>query len=228
MDRQLLERMIGAGVLMFALIIIAPAILDGQRDADSIVYPGGRADEATSSEPDAQLRTHTIVLDRERDTPPVARERSDTVDRRRGSDTGTGRTAGAVAKPTSAVEPQRVAVVEPKPKPKLAGAEAGTQACGRREADEDSEFGVGWSVQLGSFAEQANAQRLADEVGQHGFDTFLMPLQQSGRTLYRVRVGPSETRNQAAALAGSVGESRIQWSGDPSAARLIVVTQGIL
>jgi len=205
MDRQLLERMIGAGVLMFALIIIAPAILDGQRDADPIAYPAGEGgtEAVAPSESAAQLRTHTIVLDQERDTPPVARERSAT------SVATSGETPEPAASPPAqvAAEPA-VAAVAPKPKPKPKPKPVASST-----ADPKAEQipGSGWAVQLGSFAEQANAQRLADEVGQHGFDTFLMPLRQSGRTLYRVRVGPSETRDQAQALAGKL--AKVGYSG---------------
>ena len=34
MDRQLLERLIGAGVLVVALVIVVPAILDGDRNSN--------------------------------------------------------------------------------------------------------------------------------------------------------------------------------------------------
>ena len=43
---------------------------------------------------------------------------------------------------------------------------------------------------LGSFADKQNAERLAATVAQNGFPTYLTPLEQQGKTLYRVRVGP--------------------------------------
>jgi len=207
MDRQLLERMIGAGVLMVALIVIAPALLDGQQGADSIAYPDreGGTDVVVPAESTAQLRTHTIVLDRERDTPPVARERSTTSTVATDEKPATAvqqaavtAGAGTSQSTTAPKEPERVVATEPQPEP-----------APRPAADQKLMQipGSVWVVQLGSFAEQANAQRLADEVGQHGFDTFLMPLRQSGRTLYRVRVGPSETRDQAATLAGRLAKA---------------------
>jgi DedD protein len=199
MDRQLLERMIGAGVLMFALIIIAPAILDGQKDADSIAYPAGEGgtEEVAPSQP-AQLRTHTILLDEERDTPPVARERSVTSIATTGEAPEAGGAAVATGSPSAqaAAEPEPVA--EPQSKP-VAASTADQKAVQISSS--------GWAVQLGSFADEANAQRLADEIEQKGFETFLMPLEQSGRTLYRVRVGPRETRDQAVTLAGKLAKA---------------------
>jgi cell division septation protein DedD len=56
-------------------------------------------------------------------------------------------------------------------------------------------------VQLGSFSSRENAQQLAEEVGGRGFPVFLMTLERSGKKLYRVRVGPRESRAQATELA---------------------------
>jgi DedD protein len=70
---------------------------------------------------------------------------------------------------------------------------------------------TGWVVQLGSFSSQQNAQRLADEVSGHGFSVFLMPLDRSGKKLYRVRVGPRDTREQATELAGRL--AKVGYSG---------------
>jgi DedD protein len=67
---------------------------------------------------------------------------------------------------------------------------------------------TGWVVQLGSFSSKQNARQLADEVGGRGFPVFLMELDQSGKTLYRVRVGPQDSRAQATELA-----ARLQRAG---------------
>ena len=61
---------------------------------------------------------------------------------------------------------------------------------------------AGWVVQLGSFSSQANAQGLADRTRAKGFASYLMPIERSGKRLYRVRVGPPrKTRDEAAGLA---------------------------
>ena len=65
MDRQLLERMVGAAVLIVALIVIAPAILDGPRDGD--------APMPARAERGGEMRTVTIHPDRPAEEPPVAR-----------------------------------------------------------------------------------------------------------------------------------------------------------
>ena len=71
---------------------------------------------------------------------------------------------------------------------------------------------TGWIVQLGSFSNRSNAQGLADRVQKKGFAAYLTPVKRSGKTLYRVRVGPSQpTRDKAAKLADDL--RRAGYSG---------------
>jgi DedD protein len=181
MDRQLLERMIGAGVLMVALIIVAPAILDGQRESGEVSYT---SDDVES---DAVRRTHTIHLDKQSDKPPVARQVSK-------SSPVTAKPAPVDKPPAPALKPAAkpasVKVVAASPAPKSQVSKA-----------------AGWSVQLGSFAQRRNAERLAAEVGGRGFKTYLVPLEKSERTLYRVRVGPRDSRAEAEKLSGRLAEA---------------------
>jgi DedD protein len=58
----------------------------------------------------------------------------------------------------------------------------------------------GWVVQLGSFASEANADRLAQQVKGQGFPVSVSQ-SASGRHLYRVRVGPVHERTAALQLA---------------------------
>ena len=56
MERKLQERMVGAGVLVLALVFVVPLLLDGRPDdpLDAESVPGQRSDE---------IRTHTFRLD---------------------------------------------------------------------------------------------------------------------------------------------------------------------
>jgi cell division septation protein DedD len=173
MDRQLLERMIGAGVLMAALVIIAPAILDGQRDSRVPAY------NSDTGGNDAEMRTHKIRLNQQPEKPPAVRQATKPV---------------PVATPGAAPKPARAA-------PKSAGVKVAAAAPKLTAPASPAKSSGGWSIQLGSFARQENADRLGDEVGGHGFDTFVVPLEQSDRTLYRVRVGSGESRAEAEKLA---------------------------
>jgi DedD protein len=58
-----------------------------------------------------------------------------------------------------------------------------------------------FAVQLGSFSNQDNAQRLVGEMKAKGFSAFIAPITSGGRELYRVRIGPTSDRAGAEALA---------------------------
>ena len=67
MERKLQERMVGAGVLILALVIVGPMILDGGSgdDVAQDAVPGQRSDE---------LRTHTFSLSQPSPAGPTARD----------------------------------------------------------------------------------------------------------------------------------------------------------
>lgn len=232
MERHLLERMIGAAVLLVALVVIVPAILDGGPDVEDPQVAQQSEPAATPS--DAPLRQHTIRLDRPPDSPPVARQPIDEpatpVDEAAMSE------PAAQARPTPEPEPESAAVREPEPAPEAQPEPASepqpepasepevprTPAPAERQAEavpepprvvakapepepaaaEPTRVESGWVVQLGSFSNRANAEGLAARTRAKGFDTYLMPIERSGKTLYRVRVGPPrKTRGDAARLA---------------------------
>jgi len=61
-----------------------------------------------------------------------------------------------------------------------------------------------WTVQLGSFSDEANAKRLAQRAGTFGYKAEVSSVRNSGKTLYRVRVGPQATRAAADAAASAL------------------------
>ena len=62
----------------------------------------------------------------------------------------------------------------------------------------------GWSVQVGSYAEEENAQRQAERVSSYGFDARVSSYISSGRLMQRVRIGPQASRERAEAVASSL------------------------
>ena len=61
--------------------------------------------------------------------------------------------------------------------------------------------GGAWMVQLGSFGEEQNARRLADRVATFGLTAHVFPSTSDGSSVFRVRVGPTSSRQSAAAVA---------------------------
>ena len=71
---------------------------------------------------------------------------------------------------------------------------------------------VGFAVQLGAFAQAAEAQKLQDRARAAGFSAFVEPVRTAGATLHRVRIGPVADRAAADALR-SQAAARLGVSG---------------
>jgi DedD protein len=65
-----------------------------------------------------------------------------------------------------------------------------------------------WAVQLGSFSERENAERLAVELKELKFAAFLSQAPSESGSLHRVRIGPLKDRESADAMA-----ERLQKAG---------------
>jgi DedD protein len=59
-------------------------------------------------------------------------------------------------------------------------------------------------IQVFASADQAEAQRVRERLGKGGQTAFLSPLTVDGHTMYRVRIGPFGTRQQAQTAAEKV------------------------
>lgn len=54
-----------------------------------------------------------------------------------------------------------------------------------------------WTVQVGSFSTEANALGLRDSLRSKGYAAYTEKTRSGGKTLYRVRVGPTVERSEA-------------------------------
>ncbi len=61
-----------------------------------------------------------------------------------------------------------------------------------------------WAVQVGSFSEEENARRHAARVSSLGYSPKISTFRAGGRVMYRVRIGPHETRQAAEAVASAL------------------------
>lgn len=194
MERRLQERLVGAGVLILALVLLGPLILDGgpRVDPGEAVAPGQRPDE---------MRTQTFEIGGRRqapDTAPpspvVAPPAPPPVE------------APVVPReaPATAASDLTIAPAPEREAPAPAGKPPVTPAVPAAElppATPAAPAAGGFLVQVGTFAQEANAQRLTATLKQRGFEAFVSPLARGGKTLYRVRVGPAGPRDEAAEQA---------------------------
>jgi len=125
----------------------------------------------------ADQETQTVVLERDREEPVPAKT-----------------TQQQLPEPAPvAQQPAPEPVVEPQPKSQTPPA----------TSSEVSATGM-WAVQLGSFSNEENAERLAADLRKQGFAAFLSTLSASSGDLHRVRVGPQKDRASAEAMAAQL------------------------
>ncbi len=184
MERALKERIIGAAVLVLVVVLLVPVFLDGTPGGDEIVS------ERVPLPGQAEQKSQTVVLDLDRKDPvPVA--------------TGSAPAQKQKQEPppepvTKQAEPETVKP-DPEPEPAKLAAE--------KPAATASSTGM-WAVQLGSFSDQENAERLAADLRKQGFAAFLSQLSTGSGQLHRVRIGPQKDRESAEAMA-----ARLQKAG---------------
>jgi DedD protein len=203
MDRALKERIVGATVLVVIAVLVVPVFLDGPSDEPEIVTESvtlpGQAGQSS--------KRQTIVLERDREEPVPAGG-------------GAEREAREPAPAAEGRKEQPVAAARPQsPPPESVPQPAQKQASQERPAEKDTpaassevrtpaatESATGmWAVQLGSFSNQTNAERLAAELRKQGYAAFLSRVQTSAEVLHRVRVGPQQNRESAEQVAARLG-----------------------
>ena len=181
MDRALQERIIGAVVLVVFAGLGVPIFLDGRSAESEIVS----SSVTLPGQNDQERKQQTIVLERDRSAPvPNA-------------------TIAAAAPEKTEPRPQApiaTAKKEATPPPQSAPVE-------KTEMSKPAESATGmWAVQLGSFSNQENAERLAANLRDQGYAAFLSQLDTGSGSLHRVRIGPQKDRAGAESIATQLGK----------------------
>ena len=189
MDRALKERIIGAIVLVLFVVLVVPVFLDGPSNSGEVIseqvpLPGQSGEE-----------NQTIVLNRDRTQPvPAASNNSAAAD-----------------EPQQQPEQREV---EPEPQPEAEHEPEATPAPAQRQpevvvaavAEPASSTGM-WAVQLGSFGNKENADKLAADLKKLGFAAFRSQLKTGSGELHRVRVGPQKDRDSAEIVAAALAKA---------------------
>lgn len=175
MEKALKERIVGAIVLVAVAVLVVPVFLDGPPSEGEIIS------ERVPLPGQGEQKQQTVVLDRDRDEPVPAQTSSATRE-----------SARQVAAATTPEPLAQQDEPEVQPEPERATAKP-IQSAG-------STTGM-WAVQLGSFASQENAEKLAADLRKQGFAAFLSQLSTASGQLHRVRIGPQKDREAAEAMA---------------------------
>ena len=209
MDRALKERIIGAIVLVVFVVLIVPIFLDGPPSGDEILS------EAVALPGQSAQKMQTQVLNRDRETPVPEPAQKEPVQKEPVGAASSRDQSGQDAPPTESGQDAPPTVAEPEKEPVGAASsrESGQDAtptttepvgaASSRESEPDatptSATGL-WAVQLGSFSDQVNAEKLAAELRKQGFLAVLSKLDTEKGRLHRVRIGPQADRPAAEAV----------------------------
>ena len=189
MDRALKERIIGAAVLVVFAVLVVPVFLDGPPEGGEIVSERVPLPGQESNGDD-----RTVVLERDRTEPVPGAAVLQPIPERKPPVTEQAAAEPESPVPEPAAEEPEQPAAQPSTRP--ASPPANTSTTGM------------WAVQLGSFGNQQNAERLAADLRKQGFAAFLSQLPTDSGQLHRVRIGPQKDRESAEAMA-----ARLQKAG---------------
>ena len=193
MERALKERIIGAAVLVIFAVLVVPIFLDGppadgEVVTERVLLPGQE-----------DQKTQTVVLERDREDPvPTAATPNAEKQERVVEEPVRAEPQPAVARQVEPGEAPARSEPEPEPEPEPESEPAATPAA-------TSSTGM-WAVQLGSFSNKENAEKLAADLRKQGYAAFLSQLTTEKGLLHRVRIGPQKDRESAEAMAGRLAK----------------------
>jgi DedD protein len=208
MDRALKERIIGAIVLVVFVVLIVPVFLDGPPESGEIV-----SERVPLPGQVAEGETRTVVLERDRDEPVPAAVSAAAQETRRSKPAQKDNSVEPVPKPQPETkseprpEPQPESRSQPGPDTDTVSSQAPAKPAKQQTAAESKSATGMWAVQLGSFGNQQNAERLAADLRKQGFAAFLSQLSTGSGQLHRVRIGPQKDRDSAEAMAARLAEA---------------------
>ncbi len=179
MERALKERIIGAAVLVLVVVLVVPVFHDGSPGEGEIVS------ERVPLPGQSEQENRTVVLDRDRTEPVPANQLADTSPK---------------AQPVVTQQEPEPEPAQTRPTPEPVAEEPPAE---EEEPATSSTTGM-WAVQLGSFGNQENAERLAAELRKQGHAAFLSQVVTSDGQRHRVRIGPQKDRAAAEAVAASL------------------------
>lgn len=227
MERHIKERLIGATVLVVLVVLIVPELLSGPRRPSAPSLTEGlpaaptrnvSVDLATSkATTESDLGDPSSAASSPGSTALPAQEAGSASNAADADDGAAGREPPTQIAPESeptvstlrAQKPPAPALESQSSPPTSASGGGTSRPVAPSESGSVSAPGHrGWSVQLGSFASKANAEKLVHQLAAHAGPPFYVSASGAGSTLrYRVRMGPLADRGAAERAAGKLRAS---------------------
>jgi DedD protein len=179
METRVKARLIGALILVALIVLLVPEMLSGPRQGQKSSAGGGAAQTYTIdlSAPTARVAPTATATESPPPAPPPAAPDDVPTETVHVESTS----QPEASQPTEEPTPGRIE------SPPSGSADSGDESA--------------WVVQLGSFASEDNAERLAGQLKSRGYKAFVSRSGSGTRTRFRVRVGPEQERARAENLA---------------------------
>jgi DedD protein len=196
MDRPVKERLVGATILLAMIVLIVPELLSGPKTARPPVQPLTVNLPAPTRSVSVDLATSKATAE-----PPVAPASAPPIEAAGDSASASesDEPAPAIAPPlTPPATPRPVTPsteMAPRPAPVAAAAPAAPSTAAARH---------GWAVQLGSFKDKANADKLVHQLKARGTPVYVASSGTGGSLRYKVRVGPMADKDSAERTAAKL------------------------
>lgn len=201
MEPRLKQRLIGAVVLVALAVIFLPMLLSGPVERTRVDIPM-EIPPQPAVQPAPELPAAGSIQQ-----PPPARKLAQAPEPVLAPAPEAAPEPAEAPPPEVPVAPEQA--VEPPPEPAAQAPAAVAQSV---QPSEPPAGGPSWVVQVGGFRNQDNALRLRERLRGADFPAFVDRTEWQGGPLYRVRIGPVLTREEAAELASAVQE-RYQMEG---------------
>lgn len=203
MDQTTKQRLVGAIVLVGAILWIVPVFLDGPAEepatiSETVELPGVslNANQRETVDLTPARVPASTTLPRPADSKPEEKKAEAAPEPKTPTITEPPKQAAVTEK-----APEKKPVVETKAPEVVKTPPAAESKTPPPAVSTGSNF---WAVQLGSFSSKENAERLAASLRKQGMAAFLTELGRDGTTLHRVRVGPVATREAAEKLVADL------------------------
>lgn len=216
MEQPLKQRLVGAVVLVALAVIFVPMLLNGPVQRGQVSVPV-EIPPKPEVKPSSQLPQPDSETARQ---PPPERvtQSPEPVDSETAEPPAPDASQAAAQDESSGAQPsQSAASDESAPVEESGGteAEADNKAAGKAEEEpQDQSAGAenppeaakqgNWAVQVGGFRNRDNALSLRDKLRGKGYDVYVDDTDWKGKPLYRVRLGPVMSEDDAKTLLGRV------------------------
>ena len=198
MDPQLKQRLIGAAVLVSLAVLVVPVLLDGgyretsRPRRDMAPMPPDQFEQVVPALPaDVQQEIDAGLTAGTEELAEIATQAAAPIP-----------PAGSVPGPAAEGMPR------PSPPPPQDEPAADVAASPPPPPAPVSATAEQWTVQLGSFASRDNAEGLLRRMAADGVKGFILPLEEGGKTSFRVRAGPVAGRAAAERLRRQLEDSQ--------------------